>query len=65
MFSSSFVTLVTLTVLAVSQQALGRELIFERDNRAVFLHPRRFGQEQAPAIAKLSAACPGQVRSLL
>ncbi|KZV60119.1 hypothetical protein PENSPDRAFT_537290, partial [Peniophora sp. CONT] len=31
----------------------------ERENRAVFLHPRRFGQEHPAVIEKLSAACAG------
>lgn len=61
MFSKSFITLVALSILSVSEQALARERWLERDNKPIYLHPRRFGQEQAPAIAKLAAACPGQV----
>ncbi|PPR02626.1 hypothetical protein CVT24_002197 [Panaeolus cyanescens] len=50
-----------LSLFAASQQAFAREAIWERDDRAVYLHPRRFGQENPAVIQKLSAACPGQV----
>ncbi|KAK0446346.1 hypothetical protein EV421DRAFT_272192 [Armillaria borealis] len=49
------------TLLASSPEVLGRLKWLERDNRAVFLHPRRFGQEHPAVIDKLSAACPGEV----
>lgn len=49
----------SLSVLSASQQVLGRERWLERDNKAVLLHPRRFGQEHPAVIDKLSAACPG------
>ena len=61
MFSKSFVTIVALSVLSMSEQVLGRERWLERDNRPIYLHPRRFGQEHPAVIDKLSSACPGQV----
>ena len=61
MFSKSFVTIIALSVLSMSEQVLGRERWLERDNRPVYLHPRRFGQEHPAVIDKLSSACPGQV----
>ena len=61
MFSKSFVTIVALSVLSMSEQVLGRESWLERDNRPIYLHPRRFGQEHPAVIDKLSSACPGQV----
>lgn len=59
MFSK--VGFLAVTLLASSPEVLGRLRWLERDNRAVFLHPRRFGQEHPAVIDKLSAACPGQV----
>ncbi|KAK0204895.1 hypothetical protein DFS33DRAFT_1382785 [Desarmillaria ectypa] len=50
-----------ITLLASSEEVLGRLRWLERDNRAVYLHPRRFGQEHPAVIDKLSAACPGEV----
>lgn len=63
MFSKAKLFFVALSLLAASEEVLGRERWLERDNRPVFSRfaRRRFGQEQAPAIAKLGAACPGQV----
>ena len=61
MLNKSFSTLCALTLLALSAPADARIRWAERDNRAVFLHPRRFGQEHPAVIDKLSAACPGQV----
>ena len=60
-FSKSQAALVVLSVLASSQQAFARMKWLERDDRPVFLNPRRFGQEHPAVIDKLSAACPGQV----
>ncbi|RDX57404.1 hypothetical protein OH76DRAFT_37866 [Lentinus brumalis] len=60
-FSKSQATLVAFYVLASSQQVFGRMRWMERDNRPVWLNPRRFGQEHPAVIDKLSAACPGQV----
>ncbi|KAK0223337.1 hypothetical protein IW262DRAFT_1269388 [Armillaria fumosa] len=59
MFSK--VGFLAVTLLASSPEVLGRLRWLERDNRAVFLHPRRFGQEHPAVIDKLSAACPGEV----
>ncbi len=61
MLSKSCVTLFVLSVFSFSKFTLGRERWLERDNRAVFLHPRRFGQEHPAVIDKLSQACPGEV----
>ncbi|KAG6842343.1 hypothetical protein C0991_010633 [Blastosporella zonata] len=61
MFSKSNVIFFALSLFAATQPAIARERWLERDGRAVFLHPRRFGQEHPPVIDKLSAACPGQV----
>ena len=44
-----------------TKQALGRERWLERDNRPIYLYPRRFGQEQPAVLQKLRDACPGQV----
>ena len=60
-FSKSQAALVVLSVLASSQQAFARMKWLERDDRPVFLNPRRFGQEHPAVIDKLSAACPGEV----
>ena len=57
----SCATLLVLSVLSFSDFALGRERWLERNNRAVLLHPRRFGQEHPAVIDKLGSACPGQV----
>jgi hypothetical protein len=43
------------------EQVVGRERWLERNNKPVFLYPRRFGQEQPPILQKLQNACPGQV----
>lgn len=61
MFSKSKLGLVVLAVLSVSDEALGRIRWMERDDRAIHLNPRRFGQENPPVIQKLAQACPGQV----
>jgi hypothetical protein len=61
MLTKTSIGFVTLSVLAAIQPAVARERWFERDNRAVFLHPRRFGQEQPAVLQKISAACSGQV----
>jgi hypothetical protein len=52
---------ILLTLLLTTDQALGRERWLERDNQPVFLHPRRFGQEQPAVLQKLRDACPGEV----
>ncbi|VDC04785.1 unnamed protein product [Peniophora sp. CBMAI 1063] len=61
MLSKSFSALCALTLLALSAPADARIRWAERDNRAVLLHPRRFGQEHPAVIEKLSAACDGAV----
>ncbi|KAF8071900.1 hypothetical protein FPV67DRAFT_1483096, partial [Lyophyllum atratum] len=61
MLTKSSIGVFALSILTATQQVIARERWFERENRAVFLHPRRFGQEQPAVLQKLSAACPGQV----
>lgn len=61
MLSKTSLGLVALSLLSASQQVLAREKWLERDNRAVYLYPRRFGQEQPAVLQKLHAACPGEV----
>ncbi len=61
MVSKTSFGFVALSLLASSQQVLGRIRWLERDDKAILLHPRRFGQENPAVIQKLSAACPGQV----
>ncbi|KAI0359976.1 hypothetical protein OH77DRAFT_1493446 [Trametes cingulata] len=61
MFSKSQAALVALSILAASEHAYARIRWMERDDKPVFLHPRRFGQEHPAVIDKLSSACPGQV----
>ncbi|KAF9468058.1 hypothetical protein BDZ94DRAFT_1247081 [Collybia nuda] len=61
MLSKANFGFIVLSALSASQQVLAREKWLERDNRPVYLYPRRFGQEQPAVIQKISAACPGQV----
>ncbi|KAI0775307.1 hypothetical protein BD413DRAFT_491809 [Trametes elegans] len=61
MFSKSHAALVALAVLSASESAYARIRWMERDDKPVFLHPRRFGQEHPAVIDKLSSACPGEV----
>lgn len=61
MLSKTSFWIIVLSALSVSQQAFAREKWLERDNRPVYLYPRRFGQEQPAVLQKISAACPGQV----
>ena len=61
-----FITLPNISIifLAISLASFpveAREKWLERNNRPVYLYPRRFGQEQPAVIKKLGAACPGQV----
>lgn len=61
-FDFNLLTLVSLLTLSTTlEQVLGRESWLERDGKAVYLHPRRFGQEQPPAIQKIRDACPSAV----
>ena len=61
MFSKSMVAFVALALLSSTEPVMGRIRWLERDDHAILLHPRRFGQENPPVIAKLGAACPGEV----
>ncbi|PPQ67480.1 hypothetical protein CVT25_006021, partial [Psilocybe cyanescens] len=62
MLLTSKFSLLAWSILAVSlDQVVARERWLERDGRAVYLYPRRFGQEQPAVLAKIRAACPGQV----
>jgi len=54
-----------LSLLVSSPLALARERWLERDDKPVFLHPRRFGQENPEVINKLREACPGEVCATL
>lgn len=65
MLSKSYLSLLALSVLSFSDFTLGRERWLERDGRAVFLYPRRFGQEHPAVIDKIGQACPGQVCGVL
>jgi len=65
MLNGAILSLTILATLSLSDLTLGRVLWSERSGRAVFLNPRRFEQEHPPVIAKLSAACPGQVCGVL
>lgn len=65
MFTKASIGFVALSIFAAMQPVVARERILERDNRAVYLHPRRFGQEQPAVLQKLRDACPGQVCGVL
>jgi hypothetical protein len=61
MLSKTSFAFIFLSALSATQEVLGREHWLERDNRPIYLYPRRFGQEQPAVLQKISAACPGQV----
>jgi len=61
MLTKSSFRYIALAILASTRQVIGREFWLERDNRPVYLYPRRFGQEQPVVLQKLRDACPGQV----
>lgn len=62
MFSKTNLGFLFLAALALSSEsAFGREQWLERDGRAVYLYPRRFGQEQPKVLQKIRDACPGAV----
>ncbi|KAF8641349.1 hypothetical protein AX16_010047 [Volvariella volvacea WC 439] len=61
MFSKLTVFFVALSALSVTEPVFGRERWLERDNRPVFLHPRRFGQENPGVLQRLGNACNGAV----
>ncbi|KAL1703068.1 hypothetical protein EV121DRAFT_261325 [Schizophyllum commune] len=52
---------VALALFSAPSAVEGRIRWMERDDRAVLLHPRRFGQEHPAVIEKLSSACDGAV----
>lgn len=54
-----------LLALLVVAPVLGRERWLERDSKPVFLHPRRFGQQNPPVLVQLGQACPGQICGVL
>lgn len=61
LLKSNFV-LLAWSILAISlEQVSAREQWLERDGRAVYLYPRRFGQEQPAVLQKIRNACPGAV----
>lgn len=65
MLNGVALSLTILGALSLSDLTLGRMFWAERDDKPVFLHPRRFQQENPPVIGKLGAACPGQVCGVL
>ncbi|KAG5637150.1 hypothetical protein H0H81_005634 [Sphagnurus paluster] len=65
MFTKASIGFIALSIFAATQPVVARERWLERDNRAVYLHPRRFGQEQPAVLQKLRDACPGQVCGVL
>jgi hypothetical protein len=62
MFSASFLV-TALALLSISEPVVARERWLERDGRPLSIRfaRRRFGQENPSVIAKLGAACPGEV----
>ena len=67
MLNKQFASIVTiaLSVLSVTDQALGRYRWLERDNKPILLHPRRFGQQNPEVLNRLGSACAGQVCGVL
>ena len=63
MFNKQFVPFVAiaLSLLSAPEQVLGRYRWLERDNKPVFLHPRRFGEQNPEVLTQLSSACDGAV----
>ncbi|TFK75227.1 hypothetical protein BDN72DRAFT_564468 [Pluteus cervinus] len=59
MFSTPRLVFISLALF--SSSALGRERWLERDGKAIYIYPRRFGQEQPAVLQKLRDACPGEV----
>ncbi|KAF8905103.1 hypothetical protein CPB84DRAFT_1835568 [Gymnopilus junonius] len=53
--------LLALSIFAISSVVSARGQWLERDGRAVYLYPRRFGQEQPAVLQKIRDACPGAV----
>ncbi|KAL5526517.1 hypothetical protein ACEPAF_8241 [Sanghuangporus sanghuang] len=67
MLNKQFVSIITITlsVLSVTDQALGRYRWLERDNKPILLHPRRFGQQNPDVLTRLGSACDGSVCGVL
>jgi hypothetical protein len=61
MFTKTSAGYIFIFFLLATDQVLGRERWLERENRPVYLYPRRFGQEHPAVLQKLQDACPGQV----
>jgi hypothetical protein len=58
MLNKAVISLTLLGALSLSDLALGRMHWPEREGRAVFLNPRRFGQQNPPITQEFSQACP-------
>ncbi|KAJ6515494.1 hypothetical protein C8R45DRAFT_1086687 [Mycena sanguinolenta] len=62
MFSFCRLAILTLSLLSLSvDPTFARERWLERNDRAIQLHPRRFGQNHPAVLTKLRAACGGGV----
>lgn len=57
MFAKANAGFILLSLFIATEQVLGRERWFERNNKPVFLHPRRFGQGNPAVLIKLQNAC--------
>ncbi|TRM68348.1 hypothetical protein BD626DRAFT_394532 [Schizophyllum amplum] len=62
---STILLTAALSLVSGPSMVMGRMRWFERDDKPVFLHPRRFGQEQPAVIQKLASACDGAVCGVL
>jgi hypothetical protein len=60
-FSKSLVSFIFVSALAFAKPVLGRYRWMERDDKPVYLHPRRFGQENPAILQQLAQACGGGV----
>lgn len=58
MLNKAVISFTILGALSLSDLALGRMQWPERKGRAVFLNPRRFGQQNPAIIQEFSQACP-------
>lgn len=56
---------IALVCLCSSVAVFGRERWLERDNKPVYLYPRRFGQEQPAVLQRIRDACPPEICGLL
>ncbi|KAL5504197.1 hypothetical protein ACEPAH_8271 [Sanghuangporus vaninii] len=67
MLNKQFASIITiaLSVLSMTDQALGRYRWLERDNKPILLHPRRFGQQNPDVLTRLGSACDGSVCGVL